>query len=234
VADLHDAGSTRTRRTGPTWKQFWTAQALGILRPISSCRHVLLRASRADVIEHGTRRVRLAGITAQTRRRLDTQAAASPDGPGCAWPQSSFDQGARASSRLLRRRVHRARHQDSHSHRRHPGRTPLRKDIAPSAGSSSGWIVSEHMRQVLTEYLQHSYTGRPHRALGQLAPAQADTRPPSRSTSRVRIAENSLGGLIHEYRSRMTGPRCSRTRQATTPTCIRARQGRTPPLSTLR
>jgi putative transposase len=35
-------------------------------------------------------------------------------------------------------------------------------------------IVNEHhLRQVLTEYLLHYNTGRPHRALGQLTPAQA-------------------------------------------------------------
>jgi len=40
-------------------------------------------------------------------------------------------------------------------------------------------IVNEHhLRQVLTEYLRHYNTGRPHRALGQLTPAQADTQPP--------------------------------------------------------
>ena len=37
-------------------------------------------------------------------------------------------------------------------------------------------IVNEnHLRQVLTEYLRHYNTGRPHRALLQLTPAQADT-----------------------------------------------------------
>jgi hypothetical protein len=36
---------------------------------------------------------------------------------------------------------------------------------------------------VLTEYLRHYNTGRPHRALGQLAPAQLTPRHPSRSTS---------------------------------------------------
>ena len=40
-------------------------------------------------------------------------------------------------------------------------------------------IINEHhLRQVLTEYLWHYNTARPHRALGQLTPAQADTRPP--------------------------------------------------------
>jgi hypothetical protein len=44
-------------------------------------------------------------------------------------------------------------------------------------------VVNErHLRQVLTDYLRHYNAARPHRALGQLAPAQAGTRP-RRSTS---------------------------------------------------
>lgn len=40
-------------------------------------------------------------------------------------------------------------------------------------------IINEHhLRQVLTEYLQHYNTARPHRGLGQLTLAQADTSPP--------------------------------------------------------
>jgi len=39
-------------------------------------------------------------------------------------------------------------------------------------------IVNEHhLRQVLTEYLQHYNTARPRRSLGQLTPAQAGTQP---------------------------------------------------------
>jgi hypothetical protein len=54
---------------------------------------------------------------------------------------------------------------------------------------------------MLTEYLRHYNTARPHRALGQLAPAQAETRPPEQ----INLAEHEirrkqvLGGLIHEY-----------------------------------
>jgi putative transposase len=50
-------------------------------------------------------------------------------------------------------------------------------------------IVNEHhLRQLLTEYLTHYNTSRPHRALGQLPPAQAhaghrkSTSPSTRST----------------------------------------------------
>jgi putative transposase len=63
-------------------------------------------------------------------------------------------------------------------------------------------IVNEyHLRQVLTEYLLHYNTARPHRGLGQLTPAQAGTCPPEP----VNLAEHRicrkqvLGGLTHEY-----------------------------------
>jgi hypothetical protein len=63
-------------------------------------------------------------------------------------------------------------------------------------------IVNEHhLRQVLTEYLLHYNDARPHRSLGQLTPAQADTRPPepvNLAESRIR-RKQILGGLTHEY-----------------------------------
>jgi transposase InsO family protein len=62
-------------------------------------------------------------------------------------------------------------------------------------------IVNEHhLRQVLTEYLLHYNTARPHRALGQLAPAHAHARPPEINLAEQRIRRKQvLGGLIHEY-----------------------------------
>ena len=62
-------------------------------------------------------------------------------------------------------------------------------------------VNEHHLSQVLTEYLRHYNTGRPHRALGQLAPAQADTRPPEPiNLAEYRIRRKPvLGGLIHEY-----------------------------------
>jgi Integrase core domain len=54
---------------------------------------------------------------------------------------------------------------------------------------------------VLTEYLQHYNTARPHRALGQLTPAQAGTLPPELvilADHRIRC-KRVLGGLTHEY-----------------------------------
>jgi putative transposase len=62
-------------------------------------------------------------------------------------------------------------------------------------------IVSErHLRQVLTEYLAHYNTARPHRALGQLPPAHAHTRPPKINLAEHRIRRREvLGGLTSEY-----------------------------------
>jgi putative transposase len=70
---LHDAGiGPAPRGTGPTWRQFLTVQGRGILA--ADFMHVdtiLLRCIYAlIIIEHGARRVHLAGITA------------SLDGPG--------------------------------------------------------------------------------------------------------------------------------------------------------
>jgi hypothetical protein len=58
--------ASRPCRTGPTWKQFLTPQARGILAvDFVHVDTVLLRRIYAlIVIEHGTRRVHLAGITA--------------------------------------------------------------------------------------------------------------------------------------------------------------------------
>ena len=75
---LHDAGNgPAPRGTGPTWKQFLTAQARGILAvDFVHVDTVLLRRVYAlIVIEHGTRRVHLAGISANPDGAWTAQAA---------------------------------------------------------------------------------------------------------------------------------------------------------------
>ncbi len=88
---LHDAGiDPAPRRAGPTWRQFLTAQARGILAvDFAHVDTVLLRRIYAlIVIEHGTRRVHLAGITANPDGAWTTQAARN----------LLMDLGARATS----------------------------------------------------------------------------------------------------------------------------------------
>jgi putative transposase len=116
---LHAAGiDPAPRRSGPAWKQFLTAQAHGILAvDFVHVDTVLLRRIYAlIVIEHGTRRVHLAGITANPDGAWTTQAARN----------FLMDLDQRTTSvkflirdrgpvhRLLRRRVHGGGHQDSH------------------------------------------------------------------------------------------------------------------------
>jgi len=75
---LHDADvGSAPRRTGPTWKQFLTAQARGIIAvDFVHVDTVLLRRIYAlIVVEHGTRRAYLAGITASPDGTWTTQAA---------------------------------------------------------------------------------------------------------------------------------------------------------------
>ena len=75
---LHDAGiGPAPRRMGPTWKQFLTAQARGVLAvDFVHVDTVLLRRIYAlIVIEHGNRRVHLAGTTANPDGSWTTQAA---------------------------------------------------------------------------------------------------------------------------------------------------------------
>ncbi|MGI8450796.1 MAG: integrase core domain-containing protein [Streptosporangiaceae bacterium] len=61
-------------------------------------------------------------------------------------------------------------------------------------------LDEHHLRQALTEYLRHYNTGRPHRALGQLAPAQAGKRPPPINLAEHRVRRKLvLGGLTSEY-----------------------------------
>jgi putative transposase len=75
---LHDAGiNPASRRAGPTWKQFLTAQARGIIAVdfVRVDTVLLRRVCALIVIEHGTRRAHLAGITAHPDGARTTQAA---------------------------------------------------------------------------------------------------------------------------------------------------------------
>ena len=63
-------------------------------------------------------------------------------------------------------------------------------------------IVNEHhLRRALAEYLRHYNAARPHRSLGQLTPAQAETQPPQTiNLAAHRVHRRQvLGGLTHEY-----------------------------------
>src|ERR1700722_618055 len=76
------------------------------------------------------------------------------------------------------------------------------------------------IRHVLTGYLQHYNTGRPHRALGQLTPAQADACPPEPVNLADHLIRRKqvLGGLTHEYYVAAL-PTCAATEKQVTSAC---------------
>ena len=207
---LHDAGiDPAPRRSGPTWKQFLTAQARGILAvDFVHVDTVLLRRLYAlIVIEHGTRRVHLAGITA------------NPDGGWTAQAARNFlmDLGQRAASVkfLIRDRAGQFTGSFDAVFTAEGARILTSPPQAPRANAICERMIGtlrrevfdrllivdeHHLRRVLTEYLLHYNTARPHRSLGQLAPAQAPTRPPEINLAEHRIRRKQvLGGVTHEY-----------------------------------
>jgi putative transposase len=193
------------RRTGPTWRQFLSAQAHAILA--IDFAHVdtvsLRRLYILVVIEHDRRRVHLAGITARPTGAWITQQARN----------LLMDLGERAERfRFL------IRDRDSKFTAAFDAafaaadiciiRTPIR---APRANAIAERFIGtlrrecldhllitgpRHLEVVLREYIQHFNTHRPHRSLDQHPPA-GDT-PRSGAPIRV-LRRDRLGGLVHEY-----------------------------------
>ena len=197
------------RRAGPTWTQFPAAQAHSILAADFVHVDTVLRRRiyALIVIEHGARRVHLAGITA------------NPDGAWTTQAARNFlrDLGRRAASVtfLIRDRAGQFTTSFDAVFQAEAVRIPASPPRAPRANAIcervTGTLRRElpgrllivrehHLRLALTEYLRHDNTARPHRALGQLAPAQAHTRPPKINLAEYRIRPKQvLGGLTHEY-----------------------------------
>jgi hypothetical protein len=147
---LHDAGiGPAPRRTGPTWKQFLTGQARGIFAAdFAHVDTILLRRLYAlIIIEHGTRRVHLAGITANPDGPWTTQAACNVlmDLGQRVTTVKVPDQGPRRPvHRLLRRRVHRGTNQVLRS--------------PPQAPRAAGSFTPGRYAPPITDSRQHQVT----------------------------------------------------------------------------
>jgi transposase InsO family protein len=207
---LHDAGiKPAPRQAGPAWTQFLTAQAHGILAAgfVHAGTVLLRRIYALIVIEHGTRRAHLAGVTAHPDGSWTTQAARNfPMDPGQRTADMKF---------LIRDRAGQFTQSFDAVFTADGIRILLSPPQAPRANAvcepMTGTLrrelfdrlltVSEHhLRRVLTEYLTHYNTARPHRSPGQLPPAQAHTRPPQTGLAEHRARRKRvLGGLTHEY-----------------------------------
>jgi putative transposase len=206
-AILKNAGlDPAPRRSGPTWRQFLSAQAHAILA--IDFAHVdtvfLRRLYILVVIEHGRRRVHIAGITAHPSGAWVTQQARN----------LLMNLGEHADQfRFL------IRDRDSKFTAAFDAvfigadirviRTPIR---APRANAIAERFIGtlrrecldhllitgpRHLDIVLREYVQHFNTHRPHRSLDQRPPA-GGTPPGSGGVIRV-LRRDRLGGLLHEY-----------------------------------
>jgi transposase InsO family protein len=194
------------RRSGSTWREFLSAQAGAILAvDFAHVDTVLLRRLYVlVVIEHGRRRVHIAGITAHPTGAWVTQQARNL--------LMELGEGADRFRFLIRDR-------DSKFTAAFDAvfagadiriiRTPVR---APRANAIAERFIGtlrrecldhllitgpRHLTLVLQEYIEHYNTHRPHRSLHQQPPTGA-TSPPSKAALRP-LRRDRLGGLVHEY-----------------------------------
>jgi putative transposase len=208
---LNSAGiDPAPRRAGPTWKQFLATQARGIIAADFFHIDTALgkRLYALVFLEHGTRRLHIAGVTAHPTQDWATQQARN----------LTTDTSTRLSSLrfLLRDRdtkystafdaVFRAEDMDiltsapqaprMNAHCERVIRT-LRSEVCDHV-----LILNEaHAREVLAKYQRHYNRHRPHQARKQ-RPPERHQQPDRADEANVRtlLRTRVLNGLINEYR----------------------------------
>ncbi len=205
---LKDGGVDPTpRRSGPTWKQFLTAQAKGILAmDFFHVDTVLLRRLYVlFVVEHDRRRVHIVGVTAHPTAEWLVQQARN----------LLVELGDRVDSLRFLIRDRDAKFTAAFdSVFTSVGIEVLRSPVrAPRANAiAERWVGSVrrecldrmlivnrcHLEQVLAEYVDHFNQHRPHRSLDQHPPDRGQVPDQITGVGRVRRRDR-LGGLIHEY-----------------------------------
>jgi putative transposase len=205
---LKDAGiDPAPRRSGQTWRAFLEAQAKTILA--ADFFHVdtvfLRRLYVLFVIEHDTRRVHLAGITARPTGEWVTQQARNL--------LMNLEEHADGFKFLVRDRD--AKFTAAFDAVLTAVGVRIIKTLvqAPRANAiAERWIASarrecldrmlitseRHLRLILGEYTDHYNAHRPHRALQQKPPA-GRLHPPAEVAGMRVLRRDRLGGLIHEY-----------------------------------
>jgi transposase InsO family protein len=192
------------RRAGPSWREFLRAQAAGIVAcDFFTVESVFLRRYYAlFFIAHGSRRVWLAGCTANPTGAWVTQQARNL-GLGFS------DQGVRF---LIRDRDSKYSCPFDDVFRsegirvvKTPVRSPKANAIAERfvrtvRAECLDWLLilnRGHLERVLRVYVAHYNRERPHRAL-ELRPPEPDEQPEGAPEGDIRRRDR-LGGLIHEY-----------------------------------
>jgi putative transposase len=197
------------QRASRSWAKFLTAQAHGILAV--DVFHVdtvfLRRLFVLFFIEHGTRQVRIAGVTRNVTAAWAIQQARkllmSLDGTRAAGIRylirdnaGYFTEGFDAVLTAIGARV-----------------VPILPGVPRMNASAERWVGScrreatdrvlitgeRHLRLVVDEYAGHHNEHRPHRSLGQRCPDSVDApEPPAADGPSRVIRRDRLGGLIHE------------------------------------
>jgi putative transposase len=195
------------RRTGPSWQEFLTAQAHGILACDLFCLETvtLTRLYGFFVVEHATRRVRILGVTADPTGDWLAQLARTllmdleDAGQAVRFLLRDHD---RKSSRVFDTVFAAAGVQIVLT----PIQAPRANAIAERfVGSLRRELLDRililnqrHAAAVLAEYERHYNEHRPHRALGQAAPLRPLPDPRPREDIPVH-RHDRLGGPLHEY-----------------------------------
>ncbi|MET7540680.1 integrase core domain-containing protein [Streptomyces sp. NPDC005507] len=210
---LHAAGiDPAPQRSGPTWRQFLTAQAHGILAADFlhlDCAVTLKRLYALVFIEHGTRRVHLAGVTAHPTAQWTVQQARNL--------ATALDRHMDSLGFLLRDRDSKYTiafdavfEADDVEILLNPPRAPRANAICERAvGTLRREVLDRvliyneaHAVKVLTEYIQHYNGHRPHQSRQQLPPDSNEPPAPATVTDlqahRIR-RQPVLGALINEY-----------------------------------
>jgi putative transposase len=205
---LKDAGlDPAPRRAGQTWRAFLAGQATTILAAdfFHAGTVVLRRLYVLFFIEHGTRRVHLAGITTCPAGAQVTQQARNL--------LMNLEGSASSLTFLIRDRDTKFAAEFDAVVTAIGVRIIKTPVPAPRANAlAERWIASarrecldrmpitgeRHLHPVLGEYADHYNTHRPHRTRHQNPPAGRQD-PPAAGTSIRVLRRDRLGGLIHEY-----------------------------------
>ena len=193
------------RRSGPSWREFLRTQAASIVAcDFFTVDTALLRRYYVlFFIELQTRRVHLAGITANPDSRWVTQQARNLSLSGALDDArflirdrdskfvAGFDEVFRTDGVKVIQTPFRSPQANGHAERL----------VRTARTECLDWLLvlgPRHLERVLRVYVDHYNTERPHRALGRTPPlaTQPPTPPPPHAAIERR---DRRGGLLHEY-----------------------------------
>ncbi|MCX4596344.1 integrase core domain-containing protein [Streptomyces sp. NBC_01549] len=207
---LHAAGvDPAPRRSGPTWREFLTAQAEGILAVDFFHIDTALgrRLYALTFLEHCTRRLHITGVTANPTRQWTLQQARNlTAGLGMRMESlrfllrdrdgkygTAFDAVFEAEELDVIKSAARAPRMNAHCER-------IIGSIRREALDHVLILNEAHARQVLAAYQQHHNEHRPHQARNQIPPNAHEQPTATNIGTRRLLRTRILGGLINEYR----------------------------------